>query len=115
VQYFSTGPSRVDVEMLNDQMRPAGALRLRHAQVCCGSPASAAAAGFAPSLAMLRADHKAATAGHSNDRATLLVTLYDRRVQQLPGAQPAGPQQQQQQQQFCHYALLVSVPTCMRC
>lgn len=32
VQYFSSGPSRVDVETLNDQMRPAGALRLRHAQ-----------------------------------------------------------------------------------
>eukprot|EP00882_Tetradesmus_deserticola_P008928 GHRQ01009418.1.p1 GENE.GHRQ01009418.1~~GHRQ01009418.1.p1 ORF type:complete len:383 (+),score=146.30 GHRQ01009418.1:255-1403(+) len=32
VQYFSNGPSRVDVETLNDQMRPAGALRLRHAQ-----------------------------------------------------------------------------------
>jgi hypothetical protein len=34
VQYFSSGPSRMDVETLNDQMRPAGALRLRHAQVC---------------------------------------------------------------------------------
>lgn len=33
VRFYTSGPSRVDVEMLNDQMRPAGALRLRHAQV----------------------------------------------------------------------------------
>jgi hypothetical protein len=41
VQYFSSGPSRVDVETLNDQMRPAGALRLRHAQVCAHDAAIA--------------------------------------------------------------------------
>lgn len=33
VHYVSSGPLRVDVEALNDQMKPAGALRLRHAQV----------------------------------------------------------------------------------
>eukprot|EP00878_Enallax_costatus_P042846 GHUV01050342.1.p1 GENE.GHUV01050342.1~~GHUV01050342.1.p1 ORF type:complete len:203 (+),score=55.16 GHUV01050342.1:154-762(+) len=32
VQFYTSGPLRVDVETLNDQMRPAGALRLRHAQ-----------------------------------------------------------------------------------
>lgn len=33
MHYVSAGPLRVDVEALNDHMRPAGALRLRHAQV----------------------------------------------------------------------------------
>jgi hypothetical protein len=33
MHFVSAGPSRVDVEALNDHMRPAGALRLRHAQV----------------------------------------------------------------------------------
>ena len=33
MHYVAAGPLRVDVEALNDHMRPAGALRLRHAQV----------------------------------------------------------------------------------
>lgn len=32
-RFLPGGPQRLDVEALNDQMRPAGALRLRHAQV----------------------------------------------------------------------------------
>lgn len=32
VQFLPSGPLRMDVEQLNEQLRPAGALRLRHAQ-----------------------------------------------------------------------------------
>jgi hypothetical protein len=37
VNFLLSGPVRMDVDTLNDQMRPAGALRLRHAQARSGT------------------------------------------------------------------------------